>query len=262
MIAVRKLEKKFTAIEMETNFPITNNNLLPFLPSQASTKGSKCANRSRKDNQETKFDPGEISDPSNTDNDSFEILVSVATESYMYLVIIGSIALLSGLVISLISYHGLNTSKMSPVIGPLLFISGTFFGLLGIYFGKVSKQRSEDLIRRKLRYENFSEVFHPEVREEMFVISGRYQDRDIACFPSPPPQEQVHSNIRIDVSNETGGSVLSPKLSPKLSPRHIEIPSSRRSSFHGDSVEVARPETGASPLQLILVSPQWPAGTD
>ena len=95
MIAVRKLEKKFTAIEMETNFPITNNNLLPFLPAQASTKGSNCANRSRKDNQETKFDPGEISDPSNTDNDSFEILSSVATESYMYLVIIGSIARVS-----------------------------------------------------------------------------------------------------------------------------------------------------------------------
>ena len=247
---------------MESNLPITNNNLLPFITAPTAAGTTREVRKGRRYTQEV--DPDCQSCDSNTSSgERFQNLVELASECYMYLLIIGSIAFISGLLLSLISFYGLNTSQLSPIIGPLLLFSGTVSGLLGVYFSNVSKQKSEEILIRKSRYENFSEVFRPTSREEMFIISNRYQDTDIACFPSPLglPQEETQNNIRIDVSNETEESRSDGEKEredgEKLSPQQIEIPSSRRSSFHGDclDLEFGRAGTGTSPLQLITVSP-------
>ena len=122
------------------------------------------------------------------------------------------------------------------------------------------------MLVRKSRYENFSSVFHPETREEMFTISGNYyHDSDIACFPSAADAgDQIQNNIRIDVvgqdSLESGQQNKSENENDEnsnLSPQQIEIPSSRRSSFHGDSmdIDIARSYRDSSPVPLITVSP-------
>ena len=122
------------------------------------------------------------------------------------------------------------------------------------------------MLVRKSRYENFSSVFHPESREEMFVISGNYYyDTDIACFPSAAEDagDQIQKNIRIDVvgqdSLESGQfdqqNQSENDESSNLSPQQIEIPSSRRASFHGDSMDIARSYRDSSPVPLITVSP-------
>ena len=119
---------------------------------------------------------------------------------------------------------------------------------------------------RKSRYENFSSVFQPESREEMFIISGSYYDTDIACFPAlADAGDQIQSNIRIDVaaqgSSESGEMSRENKSENEsdenynLNPQQIEIPSSRRSSFHGDSMDIDRLYRESSPVPLITVSP-------
>ena len=248
---------------METNLPITNNNRLPFIPAEPSAERAREARRPTECNQELDSPDcpySEVSCDSPTPaGDRVQNLVELVAESYMYLLIIGSIALISGLLLSLISFYGLNTSEMSPIIGPGLLFCGAVSGLLGIYFANVSKQSSQEILIRKSRYENFSEVFQPTSRSEMFIISGRYQDTDIACFPSP--EEQIENNIRLDVSNssEESREEYCPQKETenpeKLSPQQIEIPSSRRSSFHGDSLEFGGAGSLTSPLQLIRVSP-------
>ena len=140
---------------------------------------------------------------------------------------------------------------------------------LGIYFWKVNKQSKEEMLIRKSRYENFSSVFPPESREEMFTISGSYYDTDIACFPSPADAagDQIQNNIRIDVVGQDSLQSLESNEQNKsenenendensnLSPQQIEIPNTRRSSFHGDSMDIARSYRESSPVPLITVSP-------
>ena len=123
------------------------------------------------------------------------------------------------------------------------------------------------MLVRKSRYENFSSVFQPESREEMFIISGNYYDTDIACFPmAGDARDPIQTNIRIDVvgrdSLESLESIGQNKSeneendeNSNLSPQQIEIPSSRRSSFHGDSMDMARSYRETSPVPLITVSP-------
>ena len=119
------------------------------------------------------------------------------------------------------------------------------------------------MLIRKSRYENFSSVFQPESREEMFIISGRYYDTDIACFPSSADAgDQIQNNIRIDVvgqdsleSSQQNKSENENDENSNLSPQQIEIPNTRRSSFHGDSMDIARSYRESSPVPLITVSP-------
>ena len=146
--------------------------------------------------------------------------------------------------------------------------STTYFVLYsGIYFWKVNKQSKEEILVRKSRYENFSSVFPPESRE-MFIISGSYYDTDIACFPSSAHAagDQIQNNIRIDVvgqqslesssqQNKSETETENDDNDNNLSPQQIEIPSSRRSSFHGDSMDIARSYRESSPVPLITVSP-------
>ena len=95
------------------NLPITNNNLLPFLQAQ-----SKCRNEiSRPENQGFNYDHCQSDSVSTEEDSKLRSLFETVTEGHMYLLIAGSIAFISGVLLSMISYYGLNTSEISPILG-------------------------------------------------------------------------------------------------------------------------------------------------
>ena len=101
---------------MKTNLPITNNNLLPFIQDQVqSSNGSRRI--SMTDNQGFNYAHCQPDSASTEEDSRLESLVETLTEGHMYFLIAGSIAFLSGLLLSMISYYGLNTSEITPIIG-------------------------------------------------------------------------------------------------------------------------------------------------
>ena len=97
----------------KTNLPITNNNLLPFL--QAETQ---CRNEiSRTENPGFNYDHCQPDSVSSEEDSRLRGLLETVTEGHMYLLIAGSIAFISGLLFSMISYYGLNTSQITPILG-------------------------------------------------------------------------------------------------------------------------------------------------
>ena len=101
---------------MKTNLPITNNNLLPFIQAQAQSRNDSRG-ISRTANQGLNYDHCQPDSASSEEDSRFQFLVARLTEGHMYLLIAGSIAFISGLLLSMISYYGLNTSEITPVLG-------------------------------------------------------------------------------------------------------------------------------------------------
>ena len=98
---------------MKTNLPITNNNLLPFIPAQAQAQ-AQCRTSEYPGFNYDHCQPDSVS----TEADSrLRSLFEMVTEGHMYLLIAGSIAFLSGVLLSMISYYELNTSEVSPFLG-------------------------------------------------------------------------------------------------------------------------------------------------
>lgn len=98
--------------------PITNNPQLVFLPQD---------DRSRKMSAErvtTKYlhhhgGGGGLDDSEDEgDGDTMKRrAVRAFVSNYLYCVILGSISIVSGLLLSVIAFHGLNTSNVTPVMG-------------------------------------------------------------------------------------------------------------------------------------------------
>ena len=96
--------------------PITNNPQLVFLPQD---------DRSRKMSAErvtTKYlhHHGGWLDDSEDEGDGDTMkrrAVRAFVSNYLYCVILGSISIVSGLLLSVIAFHGLNTSNVTPVMG-------------------------------------------------------------------------------------------------------------------------------------------------
>ena len=94
--------------------PITNNHQLMFLSQRTQT----IEQEKNKSNCQKKYEVGEetYQDISENENIKSQILKTFAA-NFMYCLILGSISLVSGILLSVISLHGLNTNKMTPVMG-------------------------------------------------------------------------------------------------------------------------------------------------
>ena len=98
--------------------PITNNPQLVFLPQD---------DRSRKMSAEsvtTKYlhhhggsGLGDSEDEGGDGDTVKRRAVRAFVSNYLYCVILGSISIVSGLLLSVIAFHGLNTSNVTPVMG-------------------------------------------------------------------------------------------------------------------------------------------------
>ena len=98
---------------MKTNLPITNNNLLPFLQAQPQYRNEI----SRTENQGFNYDHCQPDSVATEEDSILRSVFETVTEGHMYLLIAGSIAFISGVLLSMISYYGLNTSEISPILG-------------------------------------------------------------------------------------------------------------------------------------------------
>ena len=94
---------------MDENIPITNNPRLIFIPYHTDSSSlSVCQDRN---DDEFRVDPCE-------EYTSFgEKLRDFFVSSYLYCLILGSISLMSGLLLSVIAFHGLNSNNATPIMG-------------------------------------------------------------------------------------------------------------------------------------------------
>ena len=93
----------------ENIFPITNNPRLIFIPNKTdSSTASECR------------DPDQNNDASDVDSCEDSIGPKIRdffVSSYLYCLILGSISLMSGLLLSIIAFHGLNSNNITPIMG-------------------------------------------------------------------------------------------------------------------------------------------------
>ena len=149
--------------------------------------------------------------------------------------------------------------------GPILVMLGVGCAIVGIFLCLSNKKMMRELQARKMRYKSFSSVMNPNQRQFSYgsnvslvtSITETYEhiigyegnnendenevrrDADIACFPRSNNNEQIavtdqnpenFHGIKIKISDEEDDCSSRENV--------IEIPSSRRSSFHGDSLDV------------------------
>ena len=100
---------------MEDNFPITNNPKIIFIPNKTDSSSSK---KSRLDDLYGNGNNTAIKEDVCEENSGFgDKMNDLFLSSYLYCVILGSISLMSGLLLSVIAFHGLNSSNITPIMG-------------------------------------------------------------------------------------------------------------------------------------------------
>ena len=96
----------------ENIFPITNNPRLIFIPYKTdSSSASECLDHDQNNDVKSDVETGE-------ENDSIGLKIrDFFLSSYLYCLILGSISLMSGLLLSVIAFHGLNSNNITPIMG-------------------------------------------------------------------------------------------------------------------------------------------------
>ena len=105
----RKDSNKTNKMDSE-NIPITNNPRLIFIPYKTDSSPARgCPDQSN--------DACQLDDTCQ-DVDSFgKRMRDFFMSSYLYCLILGSISLMSGLLLSIIAFHGLNSNNITPIMG-------------------------------------------------------------------------------------------------------------------------------------------------
>ena len=94
------------------NIPITNNPRLIFIPCKTDSSPARaCPDKSN--------DACEVDDScEDMEIDSIgQKMRNFFMSSYLYCLILGSISLMSGLLLSVIAFHGLNSNNTTPIMG-------------------------------------------------------------------------------------------------------------------------------------------------
>ena len=98
---------------MENDLPITNNNQLPFL-SQI-PKQRPLARNVYLEKQKSFISSHDVNEQNNKSIKTH--IYKTLVTNYLYCVIIGCISFISGLLLSVIAFHGLNSNKTTPIMG-------------------------------------------------------------------------------------------------------------------------------------------------
>ena len=95
----------------ENVIPITNNPRLIFIPYKTDSYSASACIAHDLNNDTSSVDTGE----------EFESIGHKIKDffmsSYLYCLILGSISLMSGLLLSVIAFHGLNSNNITPIMG-------------------------------------------------------------------------------------------------------------------------------------------------
>ena len=96
----------------ENIFPITNNPRLIFIPYKTdSSSASECLDHDQNNDVSSEIETVEENDSIGPKIRDFFI------SSYLYCLILGSISLMAGLLLSVIAFHGLNSNNITPIMG-------------------------------------------------------------------------------------------------------------------------------------------------
>ena len=98
----------------ENIFPITNNPRLIFIPYKTdSSSARECLDHDQNNDVSSSSDV-----ETGKENDSIGPKIrDFFLSSYLYCLILGSISLMSGLLLSVIAFHGLNSNNITPIMG-------------------------------------------------------------------------------------------------------------------------------------------------
>ena len=221
-----------------------------------------------------------------------ELVYSVSSW-YSTFLVFGCVFMISGTILSIIASYNLHRSAKTPVFGPLLLSSGFLSCFVGTLLGIIYKKRQNEVKQRRHIYKNFSNPpiqVREEQHEHCFTISQNSLEHgkeetaeqscygssngDIASFPKYPHHQETPApatsnlltvpGLMVTVSAPSKTKILQKKrASYRL--RHqtldvlndsfvLEIPSSRRSSYHGDSIDISEPQSRCvSPSQRLKV---------
>ena len=92
------------------NIPITNNPRLIFIPYKTDSSPARaCSDQSN--------DACELDDPCQELDNVGKKMRDFFMSSYLYCLILGSISLMSGLLLSIIAFYGLNSNNITPIMG-------------------------------------------------------------------------------------------------------------------------------------------------
>ena len=105
----RKDSNKTNKMDSE-NIPITNNPRLIFIPYKTdSSPAPECPDQT--------YDACELDDTCQEMDSVGKKMMDFFMSSYLYCLILGSISLMSGLLLSIIAFHGLNSNNITPIMG-------------------------------------------------------------------------------------------------------------------------------------------------
>ena len=103
---------------MDNNLPITNNNQLPFL---SQIPKQKPLGRNVYLEKQKSFICSHDVNEQNNKSIKTHIYKTLAT-NYLYCVIIGCISFISGVLLSVIAFHGLNSNTITPIMGKCIIM--------------------------------------------------------------------------------------------------------------------------------------------
>ena len=116
----------------ENIFPITNNPRLIFIPYNKTDSSSTRECLDLDQNNDVHSDVDSCEDSIGPKIRDFFV------SSYLYCLILGSISLMSGLLLSIIAFHGLNSNNITPIMGKKEEIKSQENFILGFTFRSCS----------------------------------------------------------------------------------------------------------------------------
>jgi hypothetical protein len=237
----------------------------------AETQGSINENtKTNNQNTEISFDNPESGMYVSQGIETAAALVYNVSSWYSSFLVFGCVFLISGSLLFIIAFYNIHRSSKTPVFGPLLLGTGLLSCIIGTLLGIINKKRRNEVKQRRNIYENFSSQpiqVREEPRKHCYTISKKFpqisetnpsatgwekSDTSTNWLTVPGLMVTVTSPSQMKTWKEKRDSYRLRENTLDVSNDNIviEIPSSRRASFHGHSLDL--PEPTSRPVSPCL----------
>ena len=241
----------------ENVIPITNNPRLIFIPYKTDSSSACIGHEFNNDIDASSVETGEELESIGQKIRDFFM------SSYLYCLILGSISLMSGLLLSIIAFHGLNTNNSSAImgkkkrkntkkisyfcfiLGPVLIMFGLGAGVTGTYLCLSRRKMLNDIKARKMRYKSFVSLHHTPTHSDLVDDHSAGDIRSITeTYQKIIQDDEDEGKLTLDTLPQVTVKMASDDEDDHFDEKSsgeciiLEIPKSRRSSFHGESLEI------------------------
>ena len=233
-------------MESQESLPITNNNLLPFLHPQTSQHTTKPQHTTDNIGDKDKTTKTQVEGKELLEDEVKGVMTDCAITAtvfvenispwYSSFLVFGSVFFISGVILTAIASFNLQKYSNTPIFGPIVLAVGSATCLVGVFLLFTHKKQRKEVKQRRRVYRNFSNPPPIQVREESqhqcFSITKEGEDLvrsgDMATMSSLALTLAATSKIKTrDQSTLRTVDIVDDS-------DVIDIPSSRRSSFHGN----------------------------